>query len=760
MITVKNNCFHLATASTSYVFLINQRGQAEHLYYGPRLSQPELDTDALRVKKSVPRQGEVSLSQKAWETNVTDMPLEVSTQGQGDSRLPFISIRPRRNCSSSLDLRYRTSETFKGVRRMDCGLPQAIAGEEEAHGLRLDLVDPDAGLLVSLYYTLFPTYDTITRRTTVKNIGSDSLELASLASLQLDLPSAPWTLCQFQGPWGRECREHRQRVDHTMVVNESRNGFTGQNANTVILEKDGESIIIALLYSGDHRESVEATQYGITHVLCGLNCDTTRIVLKPGESFEGPEAVLTSASERTEAVSRLHLFQTNCLMRGTWRNRLRPVTYNTRLSMGLDVKEDRLIQEIRLAGKLGFEMFVLDDGWFGVRNDRDDSVGDWSANTMKIPSGIAGISKECHKNGMLFGLWISAECVSRQSRLALEHPDWLARSPRRKDSPVEDGQFLLDITRPEVYDYLLDSLKSLVERTGIDCIRWNLGTQMADVWSRCDDESQTGSWRHRYMLAFYRLQKSLTNCFPNLLIENTSSSSPRIDSGLLATSGLLQATVLSDPFEQLDALISAGMIIPPSCISTTIAPRRWNLESRHTSFSSAFNIGIFGSPSWSVDLRSLDSGERKAIADQINFYKLHRQTLQFGRRRLIEDGNRVILSAASSDGEEIIVLYALRSMIVNAPDDIIRVPDADGESVYSFSRRDEESELFPGEDYYTSPSYEEEAYIITGDTLARAGVRLISPYSGGIYSEGMRVMGDHSTRLYVVRRVARRSEQE
>lgn len=757
MITVKNNVFHLATSHTSYVFMIDGRGMAEHLYYGPLLRHPEHDVDALVPKRSVPRQGEVSQSEKDWSTNPSDLPQEASFEGGGDFRTPFIAIDESRGCACGMDLRYRHSETFSGIRRISSGLPQAIGSEDEVHGLRLDFQDDLNDITLSLYYTVFPSSDTIVRRAVVKNASRRTITLRKIASMQLDLYESGYGVTFFTGPWGRENRPCTHLLPCSTLVNESRTGFTGQSSNIFILEGRGSCIITGLMYCGDHKATIETGAYSTVHIVSGINEETIHPVLEPGEAFETPEAFMTLAADRSRCTYALQHFEENHIMRGTWRNRLRPVSFSTRHVLGLDVREDRVRDLIRLAGQIGFEMFVLDDGWFGVRNSKDDSVGDWSANPMKLPEGLAEVSRECHKAGMLFGVWLSPECASLHSRLAMEHPDWLVRNPRRRSSPIENGQYVLDITRHEVYEYVLETICGLIERTGIDAVRWSIGTQLADLWSRSDKPD--GQWRHRYICAFYKLQRSIALSFPNLLIENTSDTGPRLDAGLLASSAIVGGCSLSDPFEQLDSFCGAVQIMPPSALSTMLASRRFNLEGRYTSFSSAFNIGLFGCLSYSIDLRRLSRKERQAIAGQLEFYRMYRHVTQFGRYRIRHDGQRTQISACDADASTILVLLAVRNMEANGPDDILYVEDAREDALYSLTRRDEDEEIVLGDDYYSAPPLEKESYVVGGDTLSHAGARLARGYQGGAYSEEMRVMGDHSTRLYVIKRIDREDDR-
>ena len=405
MITVKNNVFHLATRSLSLVFMIDGAGLAEQLHFGRRLAHPEDDVEALRVKRLSPRPGEVSYSARRMTVCETDLPLEFSAPGRGDMRTPFIIVDPSGDGDEELDLVYQDCETYLGVKRCDSGLVQAIAGEEEAQGIRLDFTDSRRGLTLSLYYTVFPSLDVFVRRTVLTNTKGRTV-VRKLCSLQLDLFDSGYALTTAGGPWGRENRITRHSLGAGCHVNASRSGTTGCTSPVIYLEKEEACIATGLLYPGDHCESVEVTPYGKTHILVGVNDETTRVVLEEGESWETPEAFLTFAPTLDEAKERLHRFIQSTIMRGVWKDRLRPISFSTDGALGLDVREDRLAGQIQLAARLGFELFLLGDGWFGVRNTKDDSQGDWSANTLKLPSGLAAVSKACHKEGMLFGIWI------------------------------------------------------------------------------------------------------------------------------------------------------------------------------------------------------------------------------------------------------------------------------------------------------------------------------------------------------------------
>ena len=731
MITVKNNVFHLATRSLSLVFMIDGAGLAEQLHFGRRLAHPEDDVEALRVKRLSPRPGEVSYSARRMTVCETDLPLEFSAPGRGDMRTPFIIVDPSGDGDEELDLVYQDCETYLGVKRCDSGLVQAIAGEEEAQGIRLDFTDSRRGLTLSLYYTVFPSLDVFVRRTVLTNTKGRTV-VRKLCSLQLDLFDSGYALTTAGGPWGRENRITRHSLGAGCHVNASRSGTTGCTSPVIYLEKEEACIATGLLYPGDHCESVEVTPYGKTHILVGVNDETTRVVLEEGESWETPEAFLTFAPTLDEAKERLHRFIQSTIMRGVWKDRLRPISFSTDGALGLDVREDRLAGQIQLAARLGFELFLLGDGWFGVRNTKDDSQGDWSANTLKLPSGLAAVSKACHKEGMLFGIWISPETVSLKSRYAMDHPDWLLRNSDG-DSAYEKGLALVDLTNREAWEDMLERLKSLIERTGIDALRWELGAQIFSP--HVGATAKPTAWRQEWTVAMQRLQRSLAVAFPRLMISNVTSTSPRFEASLLSSAATLGVNAITDPFECLESIIGADLVVPPAAMATRLCDRRTYMPGRRVSLSTAFDITAFGCLDCSFDLKALGHGGREALARQIAFYKQYREVLQFGRRSVIDNGDYVQLTASSPDRSTILVLLAVRSMRVNGEDIVLKVVDADERSLYRIWPREEGGQ----------------SYMIAGDSLKWAGVRLAESWLGG-EDEGMEEMGDRSTRLYIIKK--------
>ncbi len=754
MITIKNNVFHIATNNTSYVFFINESGLAEHLYYGRRLRAPESNLEPLREKHSCKKGNETALNENDDTLQLYNLPLEFSTEDKGDYRTPFVSVSYGDRGLRTLDLRFKSYHTFTGIERFDSPLVQALGNEDNTCGVILDFIDERAEIKLSLVYTTFSDSDVITRRAIIENIGANEMILRSAFSAQLDLPTSDYLLSTFEGAWARERHENRRPISGK-IVNESRRGASSaEHGPGIILQKENSQDTFAfnLVYSGAHQSVVEVNSYKKTHVLIGINPDMFTAHLQPKMSFETPEAVLLYSKDGREGIRKqMHNFVRLHIQRGLWKERMRPVIFNSWEGCHFSFNEQKLSSLVKNAASLGFEMFVLDDGWFAVRNDDTTSLGDWSVNTLKIPQGLGGLSKEVHRSGMLFGLWIEPEMISLKSHLYMKHPEWVLGDPRRKEHAVGRNQYILDITREDVQEYLITTIKNLIQNASIDYIKWDMNRHLSDMYSSLQDQ---GEYMHRYILALYRLQKSIMIACPNVLLENCASGGTRFDLGMMAYGGQLWTSDASDPFERIPIMEGSLALYPLSVTATSVALEENFATKRKTSLATRFEVAAFGCLSYSLDLDKLTKAEKQEVRSQIEFYKQYRQVLQFGSFRVEQSGNVTIWTASDADKKNIIALFALKYTEANPEDDILRITDADENSLYRVMKRDEaDGNIWDYGSDLMRYRGEAEVYEVSGDVLKWAGLRLSSRFSGGGESENMRIMSVFSTRMYIIKKI-------
>jgi len=746
MINASANLFHLSTRNTSYMFLINGSGISEHLHYGKRLPDSKLDFSAMREKRISGKAGEVSLSEKNPNLILSNLQSELTTEGKGDYRTPLVSVSAGKKGIRTLDLRYQGYRMFTGIEKMESPLMQANGGGG-TEGIALDFLDESLRIRVTLIYTVFSDTDVITRRTVVKNEGGDDVILRSIYSIQLDFPSHSFTLSTFNGSWGREMRKRDIKVECGAYVSESRRNSASAAHNPAIIlsRENGECYLINLIYSGAHRECVEVNEYGKCHVLSGINPDTLSAVLKPGVSFESPEAMIAYSDKGLDGIKKISdAFIMTHIIRGPWRDRLRPIEFSTFEAVGRDFNEKKIGKLITEAADLGFELFTLSDGWFGVREDESSSLGDWKVNTLKLSEGISGISMQCHRRGMMFGLWLEPESVSKLSRLAERHPEWILGARKGEDPSIGGSAYVLDITREDVMDYVASSLTELIQTAQIDAITWNMGRDVSDVTTLSDDINDAGEYFHRYVLSLYRIERRILSACPNLMVTNTGNGGARLDLGMFSLSSMTEATEATDPKERLQAMVGATGIYPAYVLKNKVAASPNRLTLRQYSLNTAFETASFGCVDFSLDLTSISPIEKASIRTMVDFYKGYRQVLQAGDYFTIENSEkRTILVAAAPDREEMVVLYVPHSSELNAEEDVIRLPMADEKLIYTVTLRDERADRKL--QYMDSEYYE-----ISGLALKWEGLHINSRYDGNEFIDGMRKQLPEESRIYVI----------
>ena len=450
---------------------------------------------------------------------------------------------------------------------------------------------------------------------------------------------------------------------------------------------------------------------------------------------------LWSASEK------MHAFADSAIIRSVWSSRMRPLMLNTWEGAYYALSEKRVLDMAEGAKEMGLEGIIVDDGWFGARRNDRTSVGDWHANTMKFPEGLFEVSESVHRMGLLFGLWFEPEGISGKSLLYKEHPDWIIG---RTDDENAKGRSeeLLDLTRQDVRDWIVNTVSSVIDRCRVDYLRWDMSRHYSDIFSY-QDIKDYGTFCHKYILGLYQILGSIGRRFPGLYIETSASGGARFDLGMLCYSASIWLSVDSDPVERASMIANAAMLYPLSVIESSVSPSPNSMTHRITDRETRFNVAAFGVLSYSLDPSTLSRIEMAAFRQQVEFYKSYRMLFQFGSFRLEENGNRIIWSVASKDRSTILMLYLQKRIIPNTSAEKIFVSQASSEYDYRIFSR---SHLLTDQEASSYPQ-ESECYTVPGDALKYAGVSLVEQVSGNGYREGMRMLGDFSSRLYIIRRI-------
>ena len=622
MIQCQNLHFSIVTEHYSYLLRIQEQGLPENLYFGPPI-EPS-DAQAL-VRHVGPGWGNSVLLNDHDNASCPDvMALEWSTSGRGDYRESPLAL-----AGTACDLRYVSHEIIDGTAAMTCGLPQAH-GKAETLVITLE----QKGLRLKLYYTAFPT--ALVRRAVLENIGSISVTLSKLMSFCLDLPGS-YHMTTFDGGWNQEMNKHTLPVLDSRVVSESTTGASSNRHNPGFLlsapdaaEDHGRVYGFNLIYSGNHYASAQRSAQKLTRVMQGISPDNFALSMAPGEVFETPEAVLAVSDEGFGGLSqRMHAFVSDHIIPEAWRNRSRPVLYNDWEGCGFHFDHKRLMGLARRAKKLGCELFVLDDGWFGKRDNDLAGLGDYNVNRRKLPYGLSGLAKAVNKMGMEFGLWFEPESVNPDSDLYRAHPDWALTD---EFAPILGRhQLLLDLTRPEVRDYIVENVSRVLDSANISYVKWDMNRHSVALGVRA----------HEYILGLYDVLRRIFGPRPRILLESCSSGGNRFDLGMLCFSPQVWCSDNTDPIQRITIQGNLSYLYPQSTFGAHVSAAPHNQTLRNTPLYTRGNVSFFGCLGYELDLKHLLPIEIQQIQAQIAFYKKYRKLFQFGRFRRIEDGWQV-----------------------------------------------------------------------------------------------------------------------
>ncbi len=747
---LSKSIFHLSTDNTSYIIRILETGHAEHIYYGKRLRDVLSSVSAMGEKRYV-RPGMGTYTDRTFTTLVLDDTLlEFSTEGRGDYKTPFAAISAGKDGERTLNLKYAGSEIAEGIRAIrGLPMPQAADPYNEAQTLSLVFLDSERHVELTLVYTVFPSSDTITRRGIIRNTGEDRLTIRALASAQLDFRETGMEAITLSGTWGREFERHTTPIKTGTFISESRKLGSSAEANpgVMLTRKDGSALALNLIYSGPHRLSASVTEHGMTHIVWGINPDMFSWILESGESFESPEAVITFSENGIEtAGDRIKHFITASVLRSHWKDRMRPLMLDTWEALRYSTTENRIEALAKGAEEMGCEGVLINDGWFGARSSDRTSLGDWHVNTQKMPSGLTELADSIHRRGLLFGLWFEPEAVSVKSMLYKAHPEWIiGRSG--EDNAEGRHEELLDITRYDVQDWIVTTIVKLANLVRLDYLRWDMNRHYSDLYTLTGIRDY-GMYAHEYASSLYRILSQIGERCPEMYIETSASGGSRFDLGMLSVSASITPSCISDPIERARMLANATLMYPQSVIGTVVSPSPNAATRRIVDRETRFNIAAFGVLSYSLDPSSFSRSELKAFKEQIEFYKAFRLLFETGRFRVIENSNRIIWSVSNEDRSTIMVLYLQKMIRPNTTAERIIIPDANESYDYRIFSR---SHTIPEREVYAYPE-ETECYEMPGDALKWAGISMVEQISGIGHHEGMRMLGDFSSRLYIIRR--------
>lgn len=630
----EHKLFHLQTAKTSYIFKILENGNAGQLYYGPQIP----------VKKDYPNLA--SREERDCTNTLTvdqsDFQLELIKQeyaglGKGDYRYPAYQITYP-NGSRTSEFEYTGYEVADGKERLK-NMPSAFDDQgDDSQTLTVTFKDELANLVLQLHYTVFEKEDVIVRSATFINRGQEAVTLDRALSLQLDLPDHDYDMLQFSGSWARErhlirtpLRSGIQSIGSLRVASSHQQNPFFALARPHTDNHQGAAFGFNFIYSGNFIDSVEVDQFDTTRVLVGINPDDFGWKLANGESFQTPEAVMTYTSDGLNRMSQqLGAFYQDHLINQHFAHQDRPILINNWEATFMDFNEAKLMKIVEQADKLGIEMFVLDDGWFGHRDDDKSSLGDWFVDQKKFSNGISGFADRVHDQGMKFGLWFEPEMISVDSKLYEKHPDWMIATPGRQGTPARN-QYVLDMTRQEVVDYLFEHMSAIIKQTKLDYIKWDMNRNITEMYGAKLPADQQLEFPHRYILGVYQLYARLTEAFPKVLFESCASGGGRFDLGMMYYAPQAWCSDDTDAVERIKIQDGTSYGYTQNMWGAHVSAVPNDQVRRLTSLDTRAAVAYFGDFGYELDITKMAADELATIKKQVAFYKQYRHLFQFGK---------------------------------------------------------------------------------------------------------------------------------
>ena len=733
----KTREFHLYNQEISYIIKILDNDQPGQLYYGKRLTHRE---DFGHLFEYAMR----DMSPYAFEGNSTfsleNIKQEYPTFGCGDMRFPAYEIE-RENGSHVVEFVYKEHKIYNGKPKLE-GLPATyVESDDEAQTLELVLEDASIGTKIVLLYTIYEAFPAITRSVRFECDSDEKITLLSAMSACVDLPDKDYEMIDLAGVWARERHVRRHKLDYGIQSIYSMRGCSSYQFNPFLAlarenadEFQGQVYGFSLVYSGNFLAQTEVDNYDTARVLMGIHPNGFKWTLGKGESFQTPEMVMVYSEAGLNGMSQaFHKLYRTRLARGIWRDKVRPILINSWEAFYFDFDAPRLLGLADAAADLGMELFVLDDGWFGKRNDGTSSLGDWYPNEEKLKGTLKELAEKINAKGLKFGLWIEPEMTNKDSDLYRAHPDWLLAEQGKRICHSRN-QYVLDFSKREVREYIGDMLENLLAEVPVSYIKWDLNRTFSEVFSNGNDREYQGKVCHKYVLGVYELYERLTSRFPHVLFESCASGGARFDPGMLYYAPQGWTSDDTDAIERLKIQYGTSMVYPISCMGSHVSASPNHQTNRVTPIETRADVAYFGTFGYELDLLKLSEEEKAEVRRQIAFMKEKRELIQKGtfyRLKSPFDGNETAWMIVSEDQKKALVGYYRVMQPVNIGFVRLKLKGLKEDTCYKVS------------------GYDYDCY---GDELMQVGM-IRSDSASGVWKKGVNDKGDFQAKVFEIEAV-------
>ena len=672
-IDAEKKIFTLETDHTMYQMQADAYGVLRHLWYGAKTG---CDMSYLQDYPDVGFSGNIYAAGNDRTYSLDTLPLEYAGAGVGDFRVPAVAA-VHADGSSALDLRYYSHTVKPGKYGIE-GLPAVYAAEDEAETLEVVLRDTASAVEVTLLYAVLPALDLVTRCARIRNLGETPVTLTKAASLCLDISRGSWEWVHFHGRHAMERQMERRLLFHGIQEIGSTRGTSSHHQNPTVLlctpdctETAGACIGAALVYSGSHQTRLECDQLGQVRRVMGIHPDLFRWELKAGETFSTPEVMLSYSDTGLETLSHhFHQAIREHICRGKYQLAERPVLINNWEATYFGFDTEKILHIAEEAARLGVDMLVLDDGWFGKRDDDCSGLGDWFVNETKLSGGLHDLVEKIKGMGMRFGIWFEPEMISEDSDLYRKHPDWAIRIPDR--APMRSRyQLVLDMANPEVQEYLFRVMSDVLHSADISYVKWDMNRSISDWYTRTLPADRQGEMPHRYVLGLYALLERLTAAFPDVLFEGCSGGGGRFDAGMLYYCPQIWCSDDTDAYERTKIQYGTSFFYPVSAVGSHVSTVPNHQTGRITPFETRGTVAMAGSFGYELDLNLLSDGEKQEVAEQIRQFKTYGPLIHNGKyyrltNPMAEDA--ALWEFAAQDGSEVLV----QGMLFHAEANVLR----------------------------------------------------------------------------------------
>ncbi len=681
----KDKTFTLHTRDTTYQMKVDDYGFLLHLYYG-RKTNGCMDYLLHYLDRGFSGNPYDAGADRTYSMDV--LPQELPCQGTGDYRNLAVVIK-HADGSYESDFRYKGYQIVDGKYQLP-GLPAVYAAPEEAQTLKIILEDQVAKVQITLLYGVLPEQNIITRSAVIQNLGDGKIYLKKAQAACLDWLSGDYDFLSFCGRHTMERNYQRKEIIQGAYVIGSRRGTSSHQHNPMMIiaehettEDAGGCYAMSFVYSGNFKGEAAKDQFGQTRALLGLSDELFSYPLVSEESFYVPEVILSYTDKGLARLSQnLHQCLRRHLCRGKYRDGVRPVLLNSWEASYFEFNGASIYELAKQAADLGVEMLVLDDGWFGKRNDDNSGLGDWFVNEEKLGESLGSLIERVRSLGLKFGIWIEPECVNEDSSLYREHPDWVLSVPGR--NPVRArNQLVLDFSRKDVVDYIFEKICAVLDQGKIEYIKWDMNRSLSDCFSRQTEEQ--GRVSHDYVLGLYDFLERICQRYPDVLLEGCSGGGGRFDAGMLYYTPQIWCSDNTDAIDRLQIQYGTSFGYPASSVGSHVSAVPNHQTGRVTPLRTRGVVAMAGTFGYELNPASLMDFEKEQVKEQIQEYKQYARLIQNGLYYRLTDPTRQVVGAwefVAEDGSEVLFSAVMQEMHGNMPVTYVRMKGLPSGSMY------------------------------------------------------------------------------